>query len=319
FDAWEDRSHPDIWRQVLQSASWNTQEETCRPRANEETLPWENAVSTGTAAAYLSAEYKQHEAHTLTAPCAEACAHPCGVCNSAIFPVTAPDEAAADQSAIIAARQASAEDSAGRIPARSIFRHICRYEKTGTSAFLPHLSLMQVMERSLLRAGVALRFTEGFNPKPTLEFAQPSSVGTESLDEVFSFETFDEEETQPCSDSEALMSALNGKLPEGLCVTSLRVIRYEEKGKKPPSLMSLYAGGRYEITSYNQDITAKTLLEFSQNPALTIIKQAENRFVVDHACGENAKGFQSLLKAALGEDIRRLRIRKLMTRLKGEN
>ncbi|MDR1933728.1 MAG: TIGR03936 family radical SAM-associated protein, partial [Spirochaetales bacterium] len=267
---------------------------------------WEKAVLTGTSEAYLRAEQKRHEENTLTAPCDRPCPHPCGVCGAAVFPVTADSGADAESQA--AAQEASAP---GGFP-RSISRHICRYEKTGTAAFLPHLSLMQVMERGLLRAGIALRFTEGFNPKPVLEFAQPSPVGAESLDEVFSFETFNEEASEAASD------ALNKNLPEGLRITAVSVIRYREKGKKPPSLMSLYTGGRYEIFSDDPELCAKTLSELGRIPAFTIIESSKGRLVVDHACGGNARGFQSLLKAALGDSLKSLRIRKLATRIKTE-
>ena len=63
-------------------------------------------------------------------------------------------------------------------------RVLFSYTKTGAASFISHLDLMAVFERALARAGYAARFTEGFNPKPRLEFANPLSLGLDSLDEI---------------------------------------------------------------------------------------------------------------------------------------
>jgi radical SAM superfamily enzyme YgiQ (UPF0313 family) len=326
FDAWEERSHSDIWRTVLESAPWDAESYTCDPRPRGAALPWQKAFSLGPDAAYFPNEWRLHTANTLTAPCGDPCPHPCGVCDDVIFPVATPTvEGAALEIGGGGAETAASSTAARRNCPRLIIRHICAYEKTGKAAFLPHLSLMQVMERSLLRAGILSRFTEGFNPKPVLEFAQPSSVGVESLDEIFSFETyFTETQFEPPSKEvagrekfadgpDAILAALNWSLPEGLTVKTISSVRYREKGKKPPSLMSLYAGGRYELTAGDDSLIQKTLEAFAGNNSCSIVDQNPGRLVLDYISGANAKGFWFILKAALKDDVSALSIRKLST------
>ncbi|MDR1626112.1 MAG: TIGR03936 family radical SAM-associated protein [Spirochaetia bacterium] len=287
FDAWEDRCRPEPWREVLAEARWDVEDATCRPRPPGDRLPWENAVSLGTGAAYFKNEWMRHGEYVPTSPCAAPCPHPCGVCGESVFPVAAPSvDETPDES--LEAKSLQAEPFAGP---RAIYRHICRYEKTGAAAFLPHLSLMQVMERGLLRAGITPRFTGGFNPKPVLEFAQPSSVGVESLEEIFSFETYDAPVGHGC-----LAGAVNASLPQGLSVKDVSCLRYWEKGKKPPSLMSLSAGGRYELSSENQPLLSGLAEAFKSLDGVTMLEETGQTLTLDYIAGENGKGFQAVLK-----------------------
>jgi len=66
-----------------------------------------------------------------------------------------------------------------------------RYEKTGSAVYISHLDLMSCMRRSLLRAGIALRYSSGFNPHPYISVALPLQVGTASLCELLDFEPED--------------------------------------------------------------------------------------------------------------------------------
>ena len=85
-----------------------------------------------------------------------------------------------------------------------------RYSKTGRAKFISHLDLMSTMRRALLRAGVELKYSQGFNPHPVMSIALPLSVGFESVCELMDFESPVEQ------DAAALPGILNRHLPEGL-------------------------------------------------------------------------------------------------------
>lgn len=55
-----------------------------------------------------------------------------------------------------------------------------KFRKVGNLQYISHLDLQRVMGRVLLRSGVPVWFTQGFNPHPKLVFALPLSVGTQS-------------------------------------------------------------------------------------------------------------------------------------------
>lgn len=55
-----------------------------------------------------------------------------------------------------------------------------RFRKVGDLQFISHLDLQRVMGRVLIRSGVPIWFTQGFNPHPKIVFALPLSIGAQS-------------------------------------------------------------------------------------------------------------------------------------------
>ena len=56
-----------------------------------------------------------------------------------------------------------------------------KFKKTGSLSYISHLDLVRTMNKIIVRAGLPLWYTEGYNPKPKMVFAAPLSIGTESL------------------------------------------------------------------------------------------------------------------------------------------
>lgn len=59
-----------------------------------------------------------------------------------------------------------------------------KFSKTGSLQFISHLDLQRLWQRALVRAGLPLWYTKGFNPHPKLVFALPLPVGVESVCEM---------------------------------------------------------------------------------------------------------------------------------------
>lgn len=56
-----------------------------------------------------------------------------------------------------------------------------KFKKVGSLQYISHLDLVRTMNKIIVRAGLPLWYSEGFNPKPKMIFAAPLSIGTESL------------------------------------------------------------------------------------------------------------------------------------------
>ncbi len=56
-----------------------------------------------------------------------------------------------------------------------------KFKKLGSLQYISHLDLVRTMNKVVVRAGLPLWYTEGFNPKPKMVFAAPLSIGTESV------------------------------------------------------------------------------------------------------------------------------------------
>ena len=56
-----------------------------------------------------------------------------------------------------------------------------RFRKTGDLQYISHLDLQRVMSRVLVRSGIPVWYTQGFNPHAKMVFSMPLAVGTQSL------------------------------------------------------------------------------------------------------------------------------------------
>lgn len=59
-----------------------------------------------------------------------------------------------------------------------------KYRKLNYMKFLGHLDMVRLMERSFRRAKLPLEYSQGFNPRPKVNFAAPLPVGVTSDGEV---------------------------------------------------------------------------------------------------------------------------------------
>ena len=87
-----------------------------------------------------------------------------------------------------------------------------RFTKVGSLQFISHLDLNRTMKTVMIRAGVPIKYSEGFNPHPKMVFALPLSVGAESICELLDFKL-----DRPMSEEE-LTDRLNAALPPDMRV-----------------------------------------------------------------------------------------------------
>lgn len=60
-----------------------------------------------------------------------------------------------------------------------------RFKIYGNLRFLSHAETVRLMCRALIRSGTALRYSEGFNPRPKLSLPLPRSVGVAADNDLF--------------------------------------------------------------------------------------------------------------------------------------
>jgi radical SAM family uncharacterized protein len=94
-------------------------------------------------------------------------------------------------------------------------RYRATFAKGGRSRFISHLDLSRSFARAFRRAGVSLKYSQGFNPKPLLAFTPALALGVEGAREAVDFQL-----GAPASPS-ALRDALNAALPEGIRVAAI--------------------------------------------------------------------------------------------------
>ncbi|MBQ1451453.1 MAG: DUF2344 domain-containing protein [Clostridia bacterium] len=106
------------------------------------------------------------------------------------------------------------------------------FEKRGDAKYISHLDLMRCFSRAISRAEIPLWYTEGFNPRPYMNFAMPLSLGMEGLSEILDIRLNEE------MSFDEVKSRLEKVMPP-----NIRIIDVKEPVKKA----QLVAFSRYKI------------------------------------------------------------------------
>ncbi|WP_162910038.1 TIGR03936 family radical SAM-associated protein [Aggregatilinea lenta] len=127
------------------------------------------------------------------------------------------------------------------------------FTKEGSYRFIGHLDLAKTWERILRRAQIPLEYTQGFNPRPRMQFAAALPVGVTSEDE-----RVDVWLTERLEDGfpEAWIERLNGASPTGL-----RTRQIEDVPVKDDALPTLVTSADYVITPRDPALTPDMLRE----------------------------------------------------------
>jgi radical SAM-linked protein len=93
-----------------------------------------------------------------------------------------------------------------------------RFTKQDDLRWISHRDLMRTWERLFRRAGVNMSMTEGFHPKPRINFPSALAVGVAGLDELIEI---DLAETHT---ADSLRSAIVPQLPPGMQLGEIKVL-----------------------------------------------------------------------------------------------
>ena len=96
-----------------------------------------------------------------------------------------------------------------------------KFAKYGTMKFLGHLDVMRYFQKAIRRAGIDIRYSEGFSPHQTMSFAAPLGVGLESLGEYMDIEVYSIPEQDGLK---AVLNALQQTMVPGFDIISVTIL-----------------------------------------------------------------------------------------------
>ena len=140
------------------------------------------------------------------------------------------------------------------------------FEKTGRAVWISHLDLMRLFQRAFKRAGLALKHTQGYNPRPSVSIALPLSVGVESVCELLDFEL---EGDLPSMD--AIRDGLNAALVDGV-----KVISVSHGGKKIKELAYLTCKVVLEYDNGVGEDAVEAICHLFAQPSVVVEKKGKN-------------------------------------------
>lgn len=206
FDGWSDHFQYAQWQKAMEACGVDMDFYTTRGRDPSEPLPWDH-IDCGVSKMFLRQEWEKALAVTQTPDCRHGECNLCGVCNfETVKPVTFEAE-----TPVKVHHPPQRQKSIGR---RSYKKLDVSYVKRGPAKYFGHLELVKVFMRAFKRAGIPLRFSEGFHPAPKVSFESALPVGIESAEEHFFVDV--PLHVHPAS----LLDRVNQQLPDGLKITA---------------------------------------------------------------------------------------------------
>jgi len=226
FDAWTDQIRLDIWRETFAELNidtdlWN------RDIPLYATLPWDH-IDSLVKKDWLIKEYKRAMQGKFSPACEKPYKKKTDTNRTDLGKPSESDKLVCyacglecDLDAIRAERIASWNSLEEGIPvhlgdktipyeSETVTRYRAAYTKLAEFKYLSALDLTRLFTRAFNRAGVPLKYSEGYHPAPTISFGPALGVGMESAEEYLDFETVVEIEPH------LLLSRLNEQIPDGL-------------------------------------------------------------------------------------------------------
>lgn len=203
FDGWTDEFDFDLWQRAFQTCGMNLGYFSTRHRTLDEPLPWAHMKS-GVKTSFFRQQWDEALDEKTVKDCRYGDCHHCGVCDfKRIRPRTydhCPSEHAAGK------KDLNTEETQDH-------QHVeLTYSKLGQARFFGHLEQANIISRALRRAGIRIRYSNGYHPKPLISFDNPLPLGMESEAEMFRLSVSTE---ILCEDA---ITQLNQQLPEGLSI-----------------------------------------------------------------------------------------------------
>ena len=182
FDAWTEYFNYDRWIETLESCGLDAAFYANRTIPDEEVLPWD-MIDCGVTKEFLLRERHKAAEAIPTPGCHENCSA-CGANSMAPAeecrwcPGGEKKNAVKPDKIITPAPEKPGASTPKPDPALKPVRTVrIKFSKKGSLAYIGHLDLMNTVSRIIIRSGLPVWYTEGFNPHPKLVFATPLSVG----------------------------------------------------------------------------------------------------------------------------------------------
>lgn len=131
-----------------------------------------------------------------------------------------------------------------------------KFAKYGVMKFIGHLDMMRFFQKAIRRAGIDIRYSEGFSPHQIMSFAAPLGVGIESCGEYMDIEVLS------MTSAEDMKQALNRVMVEGVEILSVNVMPDNVK-----NAMASVAAASYRIAMKAED--------FQGNPAPAVFPMGD--------------------------------------------
>lgn len=284
LDPWEEHFKKELWENIISKVNPTIIKKLENGFEVSAPLPWDT-ITLGSSKAFFTKEYAASNEHKLTDICNENCNLHCGVCGHKNFIHRNPPLSMESDEVQRLIKEAKNYNQASNINKEMLaFKVLFSYQKTSRAKWINHKVLTHIMEKIVVRSILSLKYTEGFNPKPKIEFASPLPVGKIGLHEWCGVDIFISlKELEESSTKERILANLNSLSIDGLKFENCHFFPIRA-GLKKIKLMPLVSASRYKILvdshsgfTSSEFLTLKGFLVQNCNAEFV----SDNQFVID--------------------------------------
>lgn len=159
-----------------------------------------------------------------------------------------------------------------------------KFSKLNMAKYISHLDLLRCFTRSIMRAELPVKYSNGFNPHQKITFSLPLSIGVTSDSEFVDIDFED-----GVKDSE-IMERLNNNLPP-----DMRILHVGDINDSANDIVS----AKYQVIIISDKAIAdEKVKEFFDMPEYTIMKKTKKRgeqpvnlmgFIIDYSISEHTE------------------------------
>ncbi len=236
LDGWNDKFDFSLWQKSFEETGIDPLFYTSRQRDDDEALPWD-IIDSGVTSEFFKKEFQKSKKEALTFDCREEECTGCGVCDfETVKPVlhdivSDPQKSLELQGSLNFQNSDPVKEAAvQRMPDDAFKKFEISFSKLGTARFFGHLELATIVKRAVKRAGLNVKYSQGFNPAMRLSFETALPLGMESEEELLFIYLEKNLKT------EQIINMLNITLPQGLLITGCKPFNKFEKKKSSASL-----------------------------------------------------------------------------------
>jgi len=214
FDGWSDLFDFSIWKRAFRQEGLDYHI-YLSSLPQKGVLPWDH-IDIGIKKSYFIQELAQAFQEAWTENCDQ---RDCQKCRGCSFPGFSNDIECPDIS-----RKSLSKYQVGQ-KTNKTRRYRLFYEKKGLAKYLSHNDLNHIIQRTLRRAGVQVKLTQGFHPKMQISYPPALALGMQGKEEVLEFRSEYLFENNP------FISHINQYFPKGI-----QALWIEKVGRDRPSL-----------------------------------------------------------------------------------
>ncbi|MCF7885307.1 MAG: TIGR03960 family B12-binding radical SAM protein [Candidatus Marinimicrobia bacterium] len=296
FQAWKQGAKFDSWRQFYSFDIWYElfKKNDIIPKNYtgeyplDASLPW-NIIDNGIKKSYLVEEREKASTAEYTRDCRKGCTG-CGLCNEKLKMRTSQEKPND-----IHSNCENNENVADQI------RYRLNFSKIGLARFISHQNMLEIIHRTIRRAGMSPKYSQGYNQRPIISASFPIPYPYYSEDEYLDITMLGKQRN--------MVERLNKNVPDGIIFQNTVEIPL-----KAPSLFSQVEGFKYEVIpkkGINEDIRQE-IKQFVKADNWDI--QRKNGKIIDarEFTGEISIQGDSLIVELIVKNQKKMKLRKVL-------